>query len=216
MKLLLTAFEPFDATGANASLRVLQTIRKRRIQLVTLSTAVLPVDARKAPPQLIRNIDKSKPDTVICLGQASRRAAISIERVALNLLDFEKPDNAGRKLIDRPIAPDGPAAYFATLPVRRLQRVLTRAGIPAELSRDAGGYLCNQVFYTLLHHLAQRRPETIAGFIHLPMLPEQSARSAARSASMSIETSVLAVKTIIAALSKIAPHRISRALSTER
>lgn len=200
MKLLLTAFEPFDSTRINASLRVLEAIRKRRIPRVTLSTAVLPVDTRKAPPLLVRKIESIKPDVVLCLGQASRRAVISIERVALNLLDFEKPDNAGRKLKDRPIAHDGPAAYFSTLPVRELHRALTRAGIPAELSRDAGGYLCNQLFFTLLHHLAQHRPDTRGGFIHLPMLPQQSAKGTARSASMALETSALAIQTIIRAL----------------
>jgi pyroglutamyl-peptidase len=137
---------------------------------------------------------------VICLGQAARRAVVSIERVALNLMDFEKPDNAGRKPKDRPIARDGPAAYFSTLPIREMHIALTRAGIPSELSRDAGGYLCNQVFYTLLHHLAQQRPAARGGVVHLPQLPEQSAKGAARSASMALGTSLLAVQTIIRAI----------------
>src|SRR5262245_2972673 len=103
MKLLLTAFEPFDSTRINASLCVLEAVHKRRIPRVRLSTAVLPVDTRKAPALLIRKVESSKPDLVLCLGQAARRAVVSIERVALNLLDFERPDNAGRRLKDQPI-----------------------------------------------------------------------------------------------------------------
>lgn len=198
MKLLLTAFEPFDATRINASLRVLESVRKQRFPKITLATAVLPVDTRKAPPLLIRRVDSTRPDVVLCLGQAARRTVISIERVALNLLDFEKPDNAGKKLRDRPIAADGPAAYFSTLPVREMQRALTRAGIPAELSRDAGAYLCNQVFYVLMHHLAERSGRIRGGFVHLPMLPEQAARGASRGASMGLETSLRAMRTMIA------------------
>jgi pyroglutamyl-peptidase len=114
---------------------------------------------------------------VVCLGEAGRRAGLSIERVAVNLIDDSIPDNAGEKWEDRPDVAGGPAAYFTTLPVKVMQQAMLEAGVPAELSLSAGAFLCTQVAYTLLHALAVRQlAETVpAGFIHLPRLPEQAA-----------------------------------------
>jgi pyroglutamyl-peptidase len=131
---------------------------------------------------------------VLCLGQASRRIVISIERVAVNLLDFRIPDNAGNQVSDQPVVPGGPAAYFTTLPVRAILDHITSHGIPAQLSLSAGAYLCNQVIYVLLHHLQSQDLKLPAGFIHLPDLPEQAAKKSTPGPSMSLEIMIQGIR----------------------
>jgi pyroglutamyl-peptidase len=115
--------------------------------------------------------------------------------------DFDRiADNAGQKVVDEPIARDGPAAYFCTLPVRAMHDAVRAAGVPAELSLSAGAYLCNQVIYKLLHHLAQNKSNTRAGFIHLPALPEQAVARDALIPSMSLQ---MMIKGVGAAVQKM-------------
>ena len=137
---------------------------------------------------------------MLCLGEASRRMAISIERVAINLLDFRIADNAGDKVTDEPIVPGAPAAYFATLPVREMYNSIRAAGIPCELSTSAGTFLCNQVMFTILHYMARNRLGIPAGFVHLPRLPEQVASSDALVPSMGLETMIVGIRVALAAI----------------
>ena len=109
-----------------------------------------------------------RPDAVLCVGQAGGRAAITPERVAINLMDARIPDNAGFQPVDQPVVPGGPDAYFATLPVRRMAETIEKAGIPAQISNTAGTYVCNCLLYTLLHTAAVEYPGMPGGFIHVP------------------------------------------------
>jgi pyroglutamyl-peptidase len=177
MRILLTGFEPFDGSSTNPSQEVARRLAEYPPQGIELHTAILPVDHQLAPQILLQAIDAAKPEAVVCLGEASHRAMLSLERVAVNLVDDRIPDNSGEAWQDRPVVVGGPAAYFVTLPVKTMQRAILEAGVPVELSLSAGSYLCNQVAYTLLHYLAsQDGAEDIpAGFIHLPRLPVQAA-----------------------------------------
>ena len=200
MKFLLTGFEPFGKSDINPSEQVVQVLTTEHFAEFELVTAVLPVDRFRGPKQLIELVQKTSPDAVICLGEAGRRAAISIERVAINLLDFGLADNKGHQVQDEPIVIDGPVAYFTTLPVRAVQQAVVAAGIPAELSLSAGTFLCNQVTYELLHFLAEQQLSIPAGFVHLPQLPEQVADKRPLRPSMSLSTMVTAVTTLLRTL----------------
>ena len=199
MKLLLTGFEPFGESKINPSEQVVRALAREKIPGVEMHTAILPVERVRGPQVLLDAVKRVQPDAVLCLGEAQRRMAISIERVAINLMDYRMPDNAGQKIVDEPIARDGPAAYFCTLPVRAMFDAVRAAGVPAELSLSAGAYLCNQVIYMLLHYLAQNKSNTRAGFIHLPALPEQViARDAVTlGASMSLATMIKGVRAAV-------------------
>ncbi len=122
-------------------------------------------------------MDEVKPALVLCVGQAGGRAQLSLERVAINVDDARIPDNAGACPIDAAIATDGPAAYFTTLPIKAMLAALREAGFPAEVSQTAGTYVCNHVFYGLMHALRhdQSVPGVRGGFIHIPYSPEQAA-----------------------------------------
>ena len=172
MKLLLTGFEPFGGSAVNPSEQVVRALAQERLRRIQLRTAILPVDRVQGPVALVRAIQKYRPDAVLCLGEAGR-AAISVERVAINLMDYRIADNAGNCVTDEPIAPDGPAAYFVTLPVRAMLEAVRSVHVPAELSLSAGAFLCNQVLYTALHHIATHQLDTKVGFVHLPSLPER-------------------------------------------
>jgi pyroglutamyl-peptidase len=116
---------------------------------------------------------------VICVGQAGGRSAVSLERVAINVNDARIPDNTDSQPIDMPVVVNGPAAYFSTLPIKAMLLALQHADIPAEVSQTAGTFVCNHVFYGLMHALATQRglKKTRGGFIHVPFLPEQGTPS---------------------------------------
>lgn len=134
--------------------------------------AVLPCVFGESIRQLKRLLKKHDPALVICLGQAGGRVAITPERVAINLDDARIADNVGQQPIDRPIVRGGPAAYWSTLPIKAMVRRLKEEGVPAEVSQTAGTFVCNHVFYGLMHALRDTR-RVRGGFIHVPWLRGQ-------------------------------------------
>ena len=200
MKILLSGFEPFGGSAINPSAEVIRAVAGHAMAPFDLHTVLLPVTCDGGPAALVQAIEAFKPDAILCLGQAGGRSTLSIERVALNLLDFSMPDNAGKSMTDAPIVADGPAAYFATLPVRALLSAIRNAGVPAELSLSAGTYLCNQVLYAALHHIAVHRLPTRAGFIHLPSLPEQAIERPGP--SMALGTMIAGIRAALVSLAQ--------------
>ncbi len=173
---LVTGFDAFDGDPLNPSGQVAQALHGRSLAGHAVVGAVLPTEFGRALPALEALLDRHRPALVLCCGLAGGRAAVSFERVALNLQDARIPDNAGRQPVDLPVVPGAPAAYFATVPVKAMREALTRAGIPAEVSQTAGTFVCNHVFYGLMHRLAttgEGRAGRRGGFVHLPWLPGQ-------------------------------------------
>jgi len=169
---LLSGFEPFGGDARNSSWDAARGLNDEIISGHRVISVCLPVTFAGALPRLFTAIAAHRPALVIAVGQANSRCRISIERVALNLLDARIPDNDGQQPVDRPIEFDAPAALFATLPIKRAFAALRSAGFPAEISNSAGTFVCNQVFYGLLRHLPPGLP---GGFIHIPYGPEQAA-----------------------------------------
>ena len=176
--LLLTGFEPFDGDTINPSAAIAQALHGQRIAGLTVVAAQLPT-AFGAAQQGVRALLKlHRPTLVLCLGQAGGRAALSIERVAINLVDARIPDNQGQQPVDQPVQSQGPAAYFATVPVKAMLQAVRRCGLPGEVSLSAGSFVCNAVFYELMHQIATGAvPGARGGFVHVPWLPEQRAPS---------------------------------------
>jgi len=186
--LLITGFEPFDGESVNPSAQLVLQLQGEAIAPgARVEAVVLPCEFGAALQVLEAHLDRLRPRLVLCCGQAGGRTALSFERVAINLDDARIPDNAGAQPIDRPVQATGPAAYFTTLPVKAMTQALRGAGVPAEVSYTAGTFVCNHVFYGLMH-LAQQRPWLRqAGFMHLPYLPEQAAQHP-QAASMALDT----------------------------
>jgi pyroglutamyl-peptidase len=189
LSVLLTGFEPFGGWTVNPSQRLVDALDGE------VATAVLPVSYERAADALRGAIAGHQPDVVIAFGQADGRTGISVERFAHNLDEGTTTDNDEAPGSGLPIDPDGPAAYPSTLPVDDIVAALRVDGIPATPSRDAGGFLCNHVFYVLMGLLERERPDARGGFVHVPLLPEQALDTDA--ASMPLETLVRAARIII-------------------
>ncbi len=182
--ILLSGFEPFAGNAANPSWgAVLLAAELLRADGHNVEVLELPVVFGAASMMLLDALDRLDPDVVVCAGLAGGRTGLSLERVAINCDDADIPDNAGAQPSDREVVNGGPAGYFATLPLRAALRNLAEAGIPASISQSAGTYVCNHVFYALMHHLADR-PRTIGGFVHVPY--ERSQRPSGLSPTMEL------------------------------
>lgn len=178
---LLTGFDPFGGERLNPSWEAVQSLHHKRIAGHTVVARQLPTVFDASLLELARLLREHRPALVICVGQAGGRAAISLERIAINVNDARIPDNAAAQPVDTPVVADGPAAYFTSLPIKAMLQALQRAGIAAEVSQTAGTFVCNHVFYGLMHELATRRGfrRTRGGFVHVPWLPEQGQPSMA-------------------------------------
>jgi pyroglutamyl-peptidase len=166
MRILLTGFEPFGEVAVNPSQVIVEAVAARHVPGVI--TAVLPVTFGEAADCIRSLIAAHAPDAVICLGIASSRKAINLERVALNVNDAPQPDNAGVLASGDPIEADGPVGYWSTLPLKTMLEALAARGIPAVISNHAGTYVCNHVFYAARHMLEQSGRAVPCGFIHVP------------------------------------------------
>jgi pyroglutamyl-peptidase len=189
---LLTGFEPFNGATINPSWEAARALDGWSGPGFAVVARQLPCVFGTALDVLRAAVAEHRPDIVIAVGQAGGRSEISLERVAINVDDAAIRDNAGAQPVDRPIVADGPAAYFCTLPVKAIVRALRLRGFPSGVSQTAGTFVCNHVFYGLMHHLAGQPVR--AGFIHVPFLPEQAADRPERPPSMALRDIVDALR----------------------
>jgi pyroglutamyl-peptidase len=168
---MLTGFEPFLDHPINPSEQLVKALHGEVLNGMKIEGRILPVDFKSAGDQIVRLYDELQPDVVISLGLAAGRNRITPERVAININDAV-PDNSGYRPVDEPIVVDGPAAYFSTLPIRRMIEAINESGMPADISNTAGTYLCNHVMYRMLYHIEQAGRTTPSGFVHIPATHE--------------------------------------------
>jgi pyroglutamyl-peptidase len=185
---LITGFEPFGGEKVNPSELVARSLEGRTLAGRSLAVRILPVDTSTVRERLQRAVDEVSPDIVVAMGQACGRTALSVERVAVNVLDFAQPDNAGAMRKNDPIAHRGPDARLCRMPFGAIVDAWTQNGIPGYVSDSAGTYICNQVLYELLGIAESCTPPLVGAFVHLPYLPAQAAaRGANRTPSMALE-----------------------------
>ena len=171
--ILLTGFEPFGGESTNPSWTAAREAGALlRAEGHEVRTVELPCAFGDSIRVLEEALEQYSPQVVVCAGQAGGRSRISLERIAINCDDARIPDNAGNSPVDEAVVSGGPAAYFSSLPVKAALAALGSAQIPAEVSQTAGTYVCNHVFYGLMHAL-RLRPGTRGGFVHVPYAAEQ-------------------------------------------
>ena len=173
-KLLITGFDPFGGESINPSWEAVQKLPDIVGDFV-LCKLQIPTVFDQAANCVLQQANEFGPDVILCVGQAGGRNAVTPERIAVNIRDARIADNAGNQPQDALIIPDGPAAYFATVPVTSMVDAIQQIQLPADVSNSAGTFVCNDVLYTLLHHYANS--DTKVGFIHVPYLPEQGTPS---------------------------------------
>jgi pyroglutamyl-peptidase len=199
-RILLTGFEPFGGESVNPSWQVAQALDGWDCDGHRVHAVLLPCAFGDALARLDAALAEIRPGLVLCLGQAGGRTEISVERAALNVDDARIADNLGRQPVDEPVVPGGPAAYFSTLPIKAIARELREAGVAAAVSNTAGTFVCNHVFYALMHRLATVPALAGArgGFVHVPYTPQQLAgRSGV--ASMPLGTQVDGIRAALRA-----------------
>jgi len=194
MRLLVTGFEPFGGETINPSWEVAQ--RLPNLLDAEVHAALLPVHAQRVRAALDEAIARARPDLLLSLGQAGRRFEVTPERIAINLVAYR--DEAGEPR-EEPIEPDGPAAYFTTLDLKRMVAAMREAGVPAQISNSAGAYICNEVAYLAQHRNARTLRPIPAGFIHLPYLPQQVVNKPGVP-SMALETMLAGVAAALRAI----------------
>lgn len=202
---LLTGFEPFDGDGVNPSGEVAKRLDGKMVGDGVVRSVILPVQHEAARAVVAPRLEAPGLAAVVHLGLAGGRARISLERVAVNVMDYSRPDAHGQVLSGVPCVEGGPAAYFSTLPLREMLAALTAEGIPATISNTAGTYLCNDVSYTTLHGLAQRRLSIPTGFIHLPFLPSMVSGHDLEEPSMDLPMMVRAVEVVLPLVPRAIP-----------
>jgi len=187
-RLLITGFDPFGGEAVNPSWEAVRRLPDT-VGEYALCKLQIPTVFGKAAQQVLEKAAECEPDVILCVGQAGGRAAITPERIAVNIRDARIPDNAGNQPRGGFVSPDGPAAYFATVPVEKMAERIDALQIPATVSNSAGTFVCNDTLYALLHHYAGTSVQI--GFIHIPYLPEQG------SPSLPLEASVAALTAAI-------------------
>ena len=165
--ILLTGFRPFAQLAENSSQLVVESIAESHrsdVHCEVLTTAY-----HEAGTSVRRTIERLKPAAVLALGVAEGAATIRLERLALNVDDTDIVDEAGWAPNGEAIVPDGPAAYWSTLPLDTMEEALRRRAIPVTMSNHAGTFVCNHVFYAARHFTESAKIPIPTGFIHLPM-----------------------------------------------
>lgn len=200
MKILLTAFTPFDGESINPALEAMKLLPDKIGNLEVLKLEV-PTVFGKSANLVLETIEQEKPDFVLSIGQAGGRAEITPERIAINIDDAGIPDNEGNQPLDQPIYLDGENAYFSTLPLKAMVEAIKKERLPAALSNSAGTYVCNHLMYSVLYYIQINVLPIKAGFIHVPYIPEQTLEKKDKP-SLPLQDIVKGLKASIEAISK--------------
>ena len=190
-KLLITGFDPFGGESVNPSWEAVKLLPDQ-IGAYEIHKLQIPTVFGLAPKTVLEKAAEIQPDVIISVGQAGTRAAVTPERIGINIRDARIADNAGISPKDESIVPGGPDGLFSTLPVKAMIGAIQAAGLPGAVSNTAGTFVCNDVLYSLLHHYAGTHVR--CGFIHVPWLPQQGAPS------LPLEDTVKALEAAVSAL----------------
>lgn len=186
MKVLITGFAPFGGESINPAFEAVKLLPEdiKGAEVIKLE---IPTVFAASGPAVEEGIRKYQPDVIINVGQAGGRSCVTIERIAINLIEASIPDNDGKQPLGEPIQPEGKPAYYATIPVKAIVKNIRDHKIPCHMSYTAGTYVCNSVMYNVLHMAAERYPHIRAGFIHVPFAAEQAVTKPNGTPFMSLE-----------------------------
>ena len=189
-KLLITGFDPFGGASINPAWEAVKLLPDT-IADFEVHKLEIPTVFGLATEKVLEKAAEIRPDVILCVGQAGGRGSVTPERIGVNIRDAKIADNAGNQPVGQFVAEEGPAAYFATVPVMAMEEAIRKESLPGQVSNSAGAFVCNDTLYGLLHHYAGT--EVKVGFIHVPWLPEQG------SPSMPLEKTAAALEAAIRA-----------------
>ena len=172
MNLLITGFDPFGSDLINPSFEAVSALPDK-INDIDIQKVELPTEFKRAQEVLEDLLNKHQPDYVILCGQAAGRREISLERVAINIMDARIQDNAGFQPVDEVVINGAPNAYFTNYDIRNFEAACLKAEIPCKISYSAGAYVCNSTYYSLMNWINKNDSQTKGIFIHVPIIPNQ-------------------------------------------
>ena len=194
MKIIVTGFDPFGGETINPSIECVKALPE--IEGVELIRLELPTVFKESAKRLNEVINDVKPDAVLSVGQAGGRPGITMERIAINIDDARIPDNISQQPIDETIQTEGEAAYFTTLPIKRIVKAIRELRISAEVSNSAGTFVCNHIMYQSLFAATKADKPFKAGFMHIPFIPEQTTDKPSLPLEESTKAVQIAIETI--------------------
>jgi pyroglutamyl-peptidase len=204
---LVTAFEPFGGDVINASWEAAKRIDGWRCGEAIVAARLMPCAYGVCVDEFIAEYARLSPCAVLLTGQAARRGAVCVERVARNSASATARDN---RAVVGTIAPGNPGLLATKAPTEAIARAIRDTGVAARVSPDAGDFVCNHLYYGVLRHLAARSQTTAAVFIHLPATPQQSPPTASARRLPTIEA-VRALKTAVQVLLRSHSDRVGHA-----
>ena len=194
MKIIVTGFDPFGGETINPSIECVKALPEiEGVELIRLELQTVFKESAKRLNEVINDV---KPDAVLSVGQAGGRPGITMERIAINVDDARIPDNISQQPIDETIQTEGEAAYFTTLPIKRIVKAIREAGISAEVSNSAGTFVCNHIMYQSLFAATKADKPFKAGFMHIPFIPEQTTDKPSLPLEESTRALQIAIETI--------------------
>jgi pyroglutamyl-peptidase len=178
--IVITGFPAYGGRSLNPAHEIMRAMHGKTIEGVEVIGRVLPVSITALAGEVGQILEDHEPSAVISFGLWPGETMIRLERVAINIGDFELPDNDGTIVRDEALSGNGTGVRFSTLPLRTIERAMLEAGLPTKVTYTAGTFLCNACLYRFLEAAEGRLARTVCGFIHVPCLPEQIAQALAQ------------------------------------
>lgn len=202
LTLLVTGFGPFPGAPFNPSSAIIAmlggaVVRRFERLGVRLTTARLPVIFADVPGALTALLAETAPDAVLHIGLAGRRKKLGVERQGRNRLTSLFPDATRALPASRFVVGRAPEFRRARLPTARIARTLNAAGAAAEVSRDAGAYVCNQTLYLTLGEAVP-----LVGFIHIPRPRGRRPLARAKTPRMTLQQMARAIEEALVAVAR--------------
>jgi pyroglutamyl-peptidase len=198
--ILIAGFEPHSGDKINPSEMVARSFEGALLAGRPVASRVIPVETRNIRERFEQALQLDHPEIVVLLAQFGGRAALSLERVAVNVLDFES-DNVGVARKGDVIARGGAEARISNLPLEKIVEAWTAAGVPGYVSNSAGTFIGNQALYEMLALTENGVPPALVGLVHLPYLPAQAIAAGSESnPSMSFDLMKKGVEVLVEAV----------------
>ena len=198
-KVLITGFDPFGGETINPAYEAVKLLPDE-IAGAKIIKKEIPTVFQKGPDAVYEEIQSSKPDYVLCIGQAGGRSQVTPEWVGINFRNARIADNEGNQPLQTSVVENGPEAYFTMLPVFRMVEKMKENGIPANVSYTAGTYVCNDVMYSVLHYCHTEFKGVKGGFMHVPFATEQTVNQPAGTPGMNLKDMAKAIELSVEAM----------------
>ena len=198
-KVLITGFDPFGGETINPAYEAVKLLPDE-IAGAKIIKKEIPTVFQKGPDAVYEEIQSSKPDYVLCIGQAGGRSQVTPEWVGINFRNARIADNEGNQPLQTSVVENGPEAYFTMLPVFRMVEKMKENGISASVSYTAGTYVCNDVMYSVLHYCHTEFKGVKGGFMHVPFATEQTVNQPAGTPGMNLKDIAKAIELSVEAI----------------